>query len=66
MIVSGANQRLLPEEVLEARDVVASAKVVVCQLEIAPQTTLAALKMAKELGGKLYIIIIEMGFVVIG
>lgn len=41
-----------PSEVQEARDMVARAKVVVCQLEIAPKTTLAALKMAKELGGK--------------
>lgn len=53
VIVSGANQCLEKEEVWAARDVVAGAKVVVCQLEIAPETTLAALKMAKELGGKL-------------
>ena len=52
MIVSGANQCLLPEEVREARAVLSGAKVVVCQLEIAPETTLAALKLAKELGGE--------------
>lgn len=51
VIVSGANQMLQPDEVGRARDVVAKAKVVVCQLEIAPNTTLAALKMAKNLGG---------------
>ena len=33
-----------------AKDLVARAKVVICQLEIQPQTTLAALKMAKQLG----------------
>ena len=52
MIVGGANQDLRPDEVQKAKDLVASAKVVICQLEIAPETTLAALKMAKELGGK--------------
>ncbi len=53
VIVSGANQTLQPEEVQRTRDLVARAKVLICQLEIAPETTLAALKMAKELGGKL-------------
>lgn len=52
MIVAGANLHLQAEEVHQARDLVARAKVVVCQLEIASETTLAALKMAKELGGK--------------
>lgn len=52
VIVSGANRSLLPEEVQKARELVAMAKVVICQLEISPETTLAALKMAKELGGK--------------
>jgi len=54
--VGGANSCLSPEEVGAARDLVACAKVVVCQLEIEPKTTLAALKMARELGGKLVIL----------
>ena len=53
VIVGGANQKLQPGEVRGARDLVARAKVVICQLEIQPETTLSALKMAKELGGKL-------------
>jgi sugar/nucleoside kinase (ribokinase family) len=52
VIVGGANLALRPEEVQETRNLVATAKVVICQLEISPETTLAALKLAKELGGK--------------
>ena len=52
VIVGEAGRSFQPEEVGGARDLVARAKVVICQLEILPQTTLAALKMAKELGGK--------------
>ena len=52
VIVSGANLTLCPKEVQEAMSLVATAKVVVCQLEISSETTLAALKMARELGGK--------------
>ena len=51
--MAGANALLTPKEVSAARDLVARAKVVVCQLEVEPETTLAALKMARELGGKL-------------
>lgn len=54
VIVGEACSSFQPKEVGGARDLVARAKVVVCQLEILPQTTLAALKMAKELGGELY------------
>lgn len=53
VIVGEACSSFQPKEVGGARDLVARAKVVVCQLEILPQTTLAALKMAKELGGEL-------------
>lgn len=52
VIVGGANQTLHPEEVQRAKGLVAGAKVVICQLEISPETTLAALKLAKDLGGK--------------
>lgn len=52
VIVGGANTMLQPEEVGLARELVARAKIVVCQLEIEAVTTLAALKMAKQLGGK--------------
>ena len=56
VIVAGANLTLEPGEVVEVegvRGLVAGAKVLLCQLEIAPKTTLAALKMARQLGGKL-------------
>ncbi len=53
VIVGGANALLTPKEVRASQDLVARSKVVVCQLEIEPQTTLEALKMARELGGKL-------------
>ncbi len=51
VIVAGANLALEPAEVETARALVGGAKVLVCQLEIAPKATLVALKMAREQGG---------------
>ena len=51
VIVSGANMKLTVDDVLEAEYIVKDAKVLVCQLEIEPAVTLAALRMAKRLNG---------------
>ncbi|XP_077476499.1 ribokinase isoform X2 [Stigmatopora argus] len=48
VIVAGANALLSEKELGEALPAIASAKVLLCQLEIAPQTSLRALRMAKE------------------
>lgn len=48
MIVAGANMLLGVEELQGARPAVSRAKVLVCQLEICPQTSLRALRMAQE------------------
>ena len=52
IIVSGANSHLREDDVLAASRLVQSAAVVVCQLEVPPQTSLAALKLAHESGGE--------------
>ena len=51
VIVAGANLLLEASEVHEAQALVGGAKVLICQMEIAPKTTLAALKMARRHGG---------------
>ena len=51
MIVSGANDKLSPADVEEAESLISSAAVVICQLEVPPKTTLAALTLAKKHGG---------------
>lgn len=51
MIVSGANDQLSPTDVEKAESIISSAAVVVCQLEIPPETSLAALALAKKHGG---------------
>jgi ribokinase len=50
IIVTGANDLLTPEEVKEARPLIAAAQVLVCQLEIPLDTTLAALRIARQEG----------------
>ncbi|KAK3576330.1 hypothetical protein CHS0354_039736 [Potamilus streckersoni] len=50
VIVPGANLLLSEEDVYAAKSLITSSKVVICQLEINPQTTLAALKLAKKFG----------------
>ena len=51
MIVSGANNKLSPADVAEAEPLISSAAVVICQLEVPPETTLTALALAKKHGG---------------
>ncbi|XP_029349294.1 ribokinase isoform X2 [Echeneis naucrates] len=48
VIVAGANMLLGSEELQEALPAISHAKVLVCQLEINPQTSLQALRMAQE------------------
>ncbi len=50
IVVTGANDLLTPEEVEAARPLIAAAQVLVCQLEIPPETTLAALRIARDEG----------------
>ncbi len=50
IIVTGANDLLTPEEIEAARPVIAAAQIVVCQLEIAVEITLAALRIARQEG----------------
>ena len=50
IIVGGANELLSPEDVNAARSVIESAQVLICQLEIPLETTLAALRMARSAG----------------
>lgn len=57
VIVSGANDKLSPADVEGAEALISSAAVVICQLEVPPETTLAALALAKKHGGMyMYII----------
>jgi sugar/nucleoside kinase (ribokinase family) len=46
---------LTEEDVKAAKDVITSASVVVCQLEIKPEVTQLALSIAKKAGGKMKI-----------
>ncbi|XP_054652243.1 ribokinase isoform X2 [Dunckerocampus dactyliophorus] len=48
VIVAGTNMLLSRKELQEARPAISCAKVLVCQLEISPQTSLQALRMAQE------------------
>jgi len=48
VIISGANLVLSSEDVHNAESLISSARVVVCQLEIRPDVTLDALKLARE------------------
>jgi ribokinase len=50
IIVTGANDKLTPEEIEAARPVIAAAQIVVCQLEIPVEITLAALRIARQEG----------------
>lgn len=52
MIVAGANMLLGSAELQEALPAISHAKVLVCQLEISPQTSLQALRMAQENKGQ--------------
>jgi ribokinase len=50
IIVTGANDLLSPDELERARPAIAAAEVVVCQLELPVETTLSALRIAREEG----------------
>lgn len=50
VIVTGANDLLSPDDVEAARPAIAAAEVLACQLEIPLETTLAALRVAREEG----------------
>jgi ribokinase len=50
VIVTGANERLTPGHVERARAAIAGADVLVCQLEVPREVTLAALRVAREEG----------------
>ena len=52
VIVGGANLKLRSQDVLEAASLIAESKVVVCQLEVPLETTLQALRLAREHGGE--------------
>ncbi|XP_010772975.1 ribokinase isoform X1 [Notothenia coriiceps] len=52
VIVAGANMLLGSEELHRALPAISHAKVLVCQLEISPQTSLQALRMAQENKGQ--------------
>lgn len=49
--MAGANLLLNTEDLREAASVISRAKVMVCQLEITPATSLEALTMARNCGG---------------
>eukprot|EP00043_Microstomoeca_roanoka_P005453 m.55804 g.55804 ORF g.55804 m.55804 type:complete len:306 (-) comp12971_c0_seq4:416-1333(-) len=48
IIVNGANDNLSTEDIANATDMIASAKVMVCQYEIKPETSLEALRVARQ------------------
>lgn len=50
IVVSGANGLLTAQEVEAARPAIAAAQVLVCQLEIPPQVSLAALRIGRQEG----------------
>ena len=52
VIVAGANLLLSEQDVSAAAEMISQAKVVVCQLEVPPTTSLAALTLAKSQGGQ--------------
>ena len=52
MIVSGANLLLSESDVMEAETVIQGCKVLLCQLEISNNTTIAALKLARKHNGE--------------
>jgi len=52
IVVPGANNLLTPDEVEEASSIIASSSVLICQNEIPLETTMKALKLAKEHGVK--------------
>jgi len=52
IIVTGANDLLSPEDVERARPAIRDSVVVACQLEVELETTIAALRVAREVGAR--------------
>ena len=52
MIVGGANQLLSSEDIAKAEALISGAKVLICQLEVPPDTSLAAIQLARKNKGK--------------
>ncbi len=50
VIVSGANMLLSKEDIMNAENLIKSAKVLLCQLEVLPSTTLLVMQIAKKHG----------------
>ncbi|ESN89903.1 hypothetical protein HELRODRAFT_91240 [Helobdella robusta] len=50
VIVAGANLELTEDDIMKAEPIISNCKVLICQLEINQQVTLAALKLAKKHG----------------
>lgn len=50
VVVTGANDLLTVQEIENARKTIASAQILICQLEVSKELTLAALRIAKEEG----------------
>ncbi|ELT97763.1 hypothetical protein CAPTEDRAFT_20019 [Capitella teleta] len=50
IIVKGANDTLTEQDVANSEDVISKAKVLICQLEISPHISLAAIKLARKHG----------------
>jgi ribokinase len=50
LIVPGANGRLTPADVLAVGEIIQQADMVLLQLEVPPETTIAAIKLAREFG----------------
>ena len=51
VIVAGANMKLSVDDIKNAEEVISKAKVVLCQLEIDQNVTLAAIQLAKQYNG---------------
>ena len=51
VIVGGANLTLTPTDVQAAAHLILGSRVMVCQLEVPPETSLEALRLAKQNGG---------------
>ena len=61
VIISGANMSLTPTDVHNVTPYIAGSKVMVCQLEIPPETTLEALQLAKQYNGMQWSLMVDNG-----
>ena len=60
VIISGANLLLTEDDVKAAKDIITSASVLICQLEIKPEVTQTALSIAKKAGGTFVLKILKI------